>query len=445
MSLKQRIQDAIYNIKHPYNELEENRYKILAANNLNSIATTLVGGNFFTGLLIYLNANSFEIGIISIITYVCNILQILSPLLLSRFEKRKKLLIAARILSHSINIVTVGIISILPMQDKSQIYLILSCTAILNITSAFTAQGLSLWHYQSIPEHKRAVHFSQNSIIGTIVGNIIVLTAGAVLDWFKAGDAELLGLTVLRLAAIIVAVFDVICLSKIKEYPYGETVGNVSIKRIFTEPLKHKKYLKSILIIFLWNFLGGANGGYYTVYMLDVLEVSYSFLNLFAMITIPLTIIVNPLWAKYINRTSWLSTLYKGAIAYGIFHVGYAFVTKDMLWFYIVPVITICVSGPAISNAISNLAFYNLPRESQSVCLPFCSTFTYLGALLGSGHALLFMTLFENLKITLFGMVLTSYQIIMILTGIYIFLYGIIVYFFHKREEREKANLPAEA
>ena len=126
ISVRAKLNNLTYNIRHPFDEKEGNRHKIITANCLNSVAANMVGGNFLTGLLIYLNASNFELGIINVIAYVCNILQILSPLLLSRFERMKKMLIGSRIVTHFINIVMIGIISAIPMgSNRVQIYMIL--------------------------------------------------------------------------------------------------------------------------------------------------------------------------------------------------------------------------------------------------------------------------------------------------------------------------------
>jgi len=439
ISVRAKLNNLTYNIRHPFDEKEGNRHKIIAEGCLNSVAANLVGGNFLTGLLIYLNASNFELGIINVIAYVCNILQILSPLLLSRFERMKKMLIGSRIVTHFINIVMIGIISAIPMgSNRVQIYMILGCIALLNVVSAATAQGFTIWHFESIPEKRRADHFAQNSIFVNLAAYIFILSGSAMLDWFKAENMELTGLLILRVVGVIFAALDIFCLAKIKEYPYGETVGPVSLKQIVTVPLKHKKYLRSVLIIFLWNFVGNTCGSYFSVYLLDTLQMSYSFMNICSALYVPIVTLMGPLWARYINRTSWLSALYKVMFIYGIIHVTHAFVMDGFEWFYIVVALLCHLFSPAINIIISNMSFYHLPRESQSVCLPFSATFTYIGAMCGTGYAILFMTLFEDLQFSLLGMTFYAPQIMTVITGVFIFVYGIVVKYLDSKEIAEK-------
>lgn len=433
-----KLNNLTYNIRHPYDEKEGNRHKILVESCFNNVAANLVGGNFLTGLLIYLNANNFELGIINVIIYICNTLQILSPLLLSRFEQRKKMLIASRIIIYIMNIIMIGVISAIPVGNRTQIYLILGCIALLNIVSSFTAQGFSLWHIESVPEHRRAVHFQQNSAYANLAIYIFVLSGSAVLDKFKAADMELIGLLILRVVALIIAAGDIYWLTKIKEYPYSEKKGSVSLKYIFTEPFKHKKYLVSIAIVFLWNFFATTCGSYFSVYMLDTLQMSYSFINICSAMYVPMVLILGPMWARYINRTSWLSALYKVMFAYGLIHMTHAFVMEGMEWFYMVVIIMCNVFSPAINIILGNMSYYNLPRESQSVCLPFCTAFANIGAMCGTGYSILFMTLFEDMKLKLFGITFVTPQVMTVVTGVFLIIYGIFVYFFNQKEEAAK-------
>ena len=53
----------------------------------------LIGGSFWTGLLILMNASDSFIGSMSMISTAANMLQLFAPILLERFEHRKKLLL----------------------------------------------------------------------------------------------------------------------------------------------------------------------------------------------------------------------------------------------------------------------------------------------------------------------------------------------------------------
>lgn len=432
------VKNRILNRARPCDEKEANRYRILTENCFYNIAANLVGGNFLTGLLIYLEASTVQIGMVNVIVYLCNTLQLLSPLLLNRFEKRKKLLIGSRIIVLLSNIVLIGIVCFLPFENSVQVALVLGCIALLNIVSASTAQGVSLWHMGSIPEHRRATHFSQSTAFNNLAIYIFVLIGSSVLDHFKAEGEALAGFTILRVAALIFAAGDIFWLLKIKEYPYEDTKGPVKIKEIFIEPFKHKQYIPSILILFFWNFVATTSGSYYTVYMLDTLNMSYSFINICSALYVPMVFLVRRRWANYVDRTSWLSALYKVLFAYGAVFFTHVLVMEGTEWFYLIVVILCFVFSPALNIIIPNMSFYNLPKESQTICLSVSSTFANLGAMCGTYYAIFFMSTFKDVSFELFGHTFVTAQMMPCFTGAMIILFGIFVYRLSKKEQRAK-------
>lgn len=432
------VKNRILHKLSPCDEKETNRYRILTENCFYNVAANLVGGNFLTGLLIYLKASTVQIGLVNVIVYLCNTFQLLSPLLLNRFEKRKKLLIISRIIVLFSNIVLIGIVCFLPFQNSVQVALVLICIALLNIVSASTAQGVSLWHMGSIPENRRATHFSQSTAFNNLAIYIFVLLGSSVLDHFKAEGEALAGFTILRIAALFFAAGDIFWLTKIKEYPYEDTKGPVKLKAIFTEPFKHKQYLPSILILFFWNFVATTSGSYYTVYMLDTLNMSYSFINICAALYVPMVFLVRRRWANYIDRTSWLSTLYKVLFAYGIIFFTHALVMEGTEWFYLIVALLCYIFSPALNIILPNMSFYHLPKESQTICLSVSSTFANLGAMCGTYYAIFFMSAFQDCSFELFGKTFVTGQIMPCFTGAMIILFGLFVYRLHQKEQRAK-------
>ncbi|NMA08071.1 MAG: MFS transporter [Clostridiales bacterium] len=433
-----------YNIRlrlMPEDELAKNRAMIIAENCANSIQANLVGGNFFTGLFLLLNATTVQIGLINILTYVSNLLQLFSPLFLERFAKRKKMLIWSRIIIHILNIIVIGVAANLPVPDRTRVYIILGVVALLNAVSAFTGPGFSIWHMQSVPERERANYFSINTRLVNLAAYIFILGGGVFVDAFKARGLDMLGFMLLRGLAIGFAALDIWLLARVKEYEYPKgTPPNIAM--LFTEPFKCKRYLVSVLIIFLWNFFATTTGSYYTVYMLETLKVNYSFLSVCSAMYVPITMFLAPVWARYINRTSWLAVFWKVLIMYGLFFCGHSFVNVSCIWLYPVVVFLCFLFSPAVNLVMSNMAFYNIPRENQTIYLSFCSTLSMVGAILGNLFATQFMLRTADVDFRVFGMHMLNNQFMPTITGLLIMLLGGIVYFIHRREVAMEKKAP---
>lgn len=426
-------------------EMAVTRGKIIMENAANGIAANLAGGSFFTGLLLFLNASTIQIGLVNIIAYVCNILQLFAPLFLERFSSRKRMLVIVRILNHILNIVLIGLLSILPAAESFRVYMILGIQAILNIMGAFTSSGYSVWHIQSIPDRERAHYFSANQRICSTSAHLFILIGSAIADQFRGTEGELTGYLILRAIAIIFAVIDVWYLAQIKEYPYPKSEQKVSLLMLFTEPLKAKRYRVSILVIFLWNLLATTCGSYYTVYLLDTVKASYSFLNICSAMYVPCMLILMPIWARVINRTSWFAAYWKSVLIYGLFYFGYPLVTvTNYHWVYPIVLLALHILSPAINLVHSNLAFYKIPRENQTVYLSFYSTVANIAAILGNLFATQFMLRTEGMMFNILGINMHPGQLLPGITGLFIMSLGVIAFFLNKREERLDAIEAAE-
>ncbi len=67
------------------------RMRLLACNYTSNVIANLVGGTFWTGFLLLLNADDAFVGTISIICTAANLLQFLMPLILERFPRAERI------------------------------------------------------------------------------------------------------------------------------------------------------------------------------------------------------------------------------------------------------------------------------------------------------------------------------------------------------------------
>ena len=51
-------------------------------------------------------------------------------------------------------------------------------------------------------------------------------------------------------------------LSRVSEYPYEKSEGKLNVRDLLLEPLKNKLYLRTVLVVFLWNVTANSHGSY---------------------------------------------------------------------------------------------------------------------------------------------------------------------------------------
>jgi len=422
-------------IRYTLNNKEEkaaSRRCIVVSSCSTNVVNNLIGGNFLTGFLLLLNADDAFMGLVTMAAFAGNMLQILSPLLLERFPSRKKILISARCVIYALNVIFIGIIPFFRFSDAIKLTMIIVIILLVNIVSALTAPGFSVWHIKNIPENIRANYFSFFSVINGIIVYSIILAGSSAVDYFKASGREFEGLIILRIAALIFCAIDVIFMFRIKEQPNERNEEPLNLKNIIIAPFKCKKYLVTVLIGCLWNFAASIPGPYFTVYMLKDLKVQYSYLNTINMLNIPFLLLFTPLWKKRIQKTSWFRTLYFSMGIYLVYYIGLSFVSGNTLFLYLIFTLYSFAVAPGINLAFSNIPYINMPEKNQTNFIGFYSAVNNFAALLGATSGREFITHTESLNITLLGMRMQNKQYLLLLTTVVMFVSTILIYFLQK-------------
>lgn len=348
-----------------------------------NIIANYIGGNFYTGLMLYLNADDAFIGLMSIFVFSANCLQLLSPLVMEMFPKRKKILIFARLIIQFINIIFIGAIPFFPFGQQAKLVIFGASVLTINLINAIAAPGMTAWHLQSLPNQVRVKYFSLLQLTNGIIVATFNLIGGAVVDKFRAANLELWGFETLRIFAALLLVYDIFLLTRIKETDY-EKGEKINLKDLLIRPLKEKLYLRTVGIAVTWSMIANIPGSYYSVYLLRDLEISYSFLNIVSMLNVPILICLMPVWSKFLRKYSWLKTCNLSILLYACHYIILAMVNADnCMWLYPISQIYAFVLAVGINLSFSNIPYINIPKQNQTLYIGFYSTMTNLGALIG--------------------------------------------------------------
>jgi len=424
-----KIKDAFLGGWYFGDEESKSRACHLQFNWTNNVIANMVGGNFFTGLMLLLGADDGFIGLMSMFVFSANLLQIFSPLILEHFPKRKKLLIIARIIIHTINIAFIGCIPFFPVGQQVKLFLFGAAVLVLNVTSALITSGYSVWHIQFIPNRIRVNYFSLVTMTNGIVVALFNLLGGYVVDHFKAADLEVWGFATLRIFAYILLMYDLFLLFRMKEQPYEQSAQKINLVNLLIKPFKEKLYLRTVGIAFLWSMIANIPGSYYSVYLLKDVEVSYSFINACAMFNVPVLVLLTPFWKKVLGRLSWLKTCNLSIALYAVHYLLLGMINKgNYIWLYPMTLIYAYVLAVGINLSFTNIPYINIPKQNQTIYIGFYSTMCNFGALLGVTFGREFVTMTENLHMLGMG----NKQLLVTLVGLLMILGSGLIFWLRK-------------
>ena len=402
-------------ISNQTTESRSRRYIMLFSNSAN-VSLSLVGGNFAVGLYTVLNVSDVMLGILTTIAQLCNIAQILSPLLLDRFKSRKKIIIILRIIYHLFLVVLIGLIPFIPAADGFRIGMLVLCIIVANLAAALAGPGNSVLHIRSIPEYLRADFFSLLTIVNNVLVHAFVLFGGMIVDHMKDAGSLLAGVTVVRAIAIVFSVLEIIATYNIHEFKEPDTEEKKKFAIRF--PFKNKKFMMCCLLAGTWSFSANIPGLYYSSYIINDAGVPYSFLGVVAMLSLPVYIVFTPIWNKVISKHSWFKSISVAMIIFAFSYYVCTFVTgANYIIIYPIGVILGFISAPCINIVFSNMGFLHLPETDRSGFLAFYAGFNSFMAMIGLFFGAQWVRLTGNTYITIFAQVLQTKQYIYILTG----------------------------
>ncbi len=399
-------------------ENSRNRLWHLIFSNTSAVTAHLVNGNFYTGLMLLLNADDSFIGLMGMIAFASNLLQCLIPLFLERFSRRRYLIIGLRSIMLFIQIVFIGMIPYFDVDRQWRLTLFALGTLLVQLLAAIAAPGLSIWHIQFLPQEVRLSYFSRLYLTNGIVAALVSLTGSAVVDLMKERGNELAGLTILRMLAFLAACLNIYTLCRMKEYPYSRAEKRFTFRELLISPFRERRYLHSVAIAFLWNLVFNIPGSYYTVYLLRNLGVGYSFIMLVNSLNVPILLLLTPAWERILRRFSWLKALNAAVALYVPHFLLLGLITHSSVYYlYPLALIYSFVLTVGINLCLANIPYLNIPDKNQTVFVGFQATAVNLGAFLGAAAGRELVKLLHPVRLHLPGLDLIDKQLLMLITG----------------------------
>ena len=422
-------------------EGSQNRLRHLQFNYTNNLIANWVGGNFFTGIMLLLNADDAFIGLMSIFVFAANCLQILSSMFLERFKTRKRLIILIRFIVQFINIVVIGAIPFFPIENQAKLVIFAASVLLLNVLGALISPGFSVWHLQFIPQNIRVKYFSFLSMTNGIIVALFNLIGSAIVDRFGSLGLEKWGFAVMRIIAFGVLLYDLFLLSRMKEEPYPQSEKKTSLSDVLIKPFKETRYLRVVAIAVLWSTIANATGSYFSVYLLRDVEASYSFINLVNMMNIPILVLTTPVWSRLLRRFSWLKTCNIAIFIYAFQYLFLGFINKgNVVWLYPTVMVFSYVMAVGINLSFTNIPYINIPEKNQTIFIGFYTTMNNVGALLGVTFGREFIAATEPLSTP----ELSNKQMLMFTVFILMLLGAVAMFFLRRSLDKENRKSETE-
>lgn len=370
------------------------RLYILASECLKAVYTAFTTGVFLTGFLLNAGMDQVQIGLVTSLPLLAGVLYPLSPLLLERFRRRKALLGTARLLYHTLVILSV---TLLPgrVPESGLLWWMAGALLLGNGINILVASGFPAWHIGFLPEEIRGRFFAISGIVNSIFTALATFGASLLADAARASGRQLYWMSVIRLAAFGMALAELVLLllPGEPEYPGSSVRG----WKLLTLPFGNRKFCLTMITVFAWMMISTMTLYSANTYLLKEVGVSYVFLSVLQALNIVTTAAIMPLWHRLLLRTSWLRAFQKVFLLFSLYPFLHMLVTVETyLWLLPVTMIVYQMLLAGGTLYFNNMAYLFTPRENRTAYLSWYLMLVNAGSLCGQGLSTLLLKLWPE-------------------------------------------------
>lgn len=263
-----------------------------------NIWASAVGGNYLTGMALYLGAGGLALGILGALPSFSTMLQLVSAPFVVGLQNRRNFLAVFSGLQRFCGALA-GLVALLLMPSKVALVVFVAMHV---LAWAFMAPSTVVWQgYMTdlVPSEIRGRYFSTRSAVSTVATMLVVLAYGAMLDRWP-GEA---GFRLLYLAAFVGAALNFGAWFLLPEIPPGERRSIRPFLASIMVPLSKPGPHRSVTWFFAaWAFAQGMAAPFYSVALVQKLGLSFSSISLLATIASLTAIVTGPIWGRIQDR-----------------------------------------------------------------------------------------------------------------------------------------------
>lgn len=354
-----------------------------------ALTLTFTGVFYATILSILLSGASKEIEsyyvtIIGTIQTFAGFAQVLSPFIFESKKKRKSLILILRGIYYFIQILVLPGIIVLPLSIDIKAILFISFILIATISESLGTPARSEWHLFSLPKENRNDYYSSLRLVTLILNAVLSLLLSIFMDYFKANSQALIGVLIMRGISIPFAIIVIKLFSRAKEPVYNEGKEKIKLKDIFTAPFQNKVFIIMVIIQMLYMAGNSFHSNFYNMYLLDGADISYTYLSICSVASIPCILLSIPFWNKAIRRFGWMRVLAVSMFLYSLCYVINVFVTKETQFMYIISNVYCQLISGGMGITLANLVFLYIPDKLKTACIAFFTAMSSLASVLAT-------------------------------------------------------------
>lgn len=385
--------------------------KLVIADGMASEAmTVLTGGAFLVAMALLLGANNFEIGLLAALPTFTNIFQLISILLVRRYNNRRAVTAICSFIART-PLLVVGSLLLL-FSTSTTVEVLIFFLFFYYLFGSIAGPGWNSWMKDLVPEKMLGSYFSRRSRLNQILNVVLSILVALMLDYVKKyfPQYQLYAFAGMFLAGGLIGIAGAGILSRTPE-PKGILLKD-NIFNLLKRPLKDKNFRSLLVFNSAWVFAINIGTPFFTVFLLKSLHISLSYIILLGILSQVGSILTIRLWGifsdKYSNKTiiALSAPLYIGCFIAWCFVGLYTHEYLNIILLVLIYIFT-GISTAGINLSLTNIGLKLAPRAESIVYLSakniITAVFSSIAPLVGGFLADYFTSRQLNIKITWAG------------------------------------------
>jgi MFS family permease len=373
--------------KNKFNEQKEIK-KSLNYSIKDGVAASVTGSagdNFVSAYAVSLGASNMQIGLLSALPNI-----IPGELFTSKvMEKvsRKKIMMWGTLV-QVLMWPLMALLCLLTLSGKGSLAatILIIFFSIYATASWFVSPAWASWMKDLTEKTHIGKYFGKRNKICGVVGLIVILIAGIVLDKFKEMGYVFIGFALLFTVAAIGRAISRIYLSKQYEPKLKPKKDYYFSFWQFLKKSTTNNYGRFAIFIALFTFSVNISGPFFTPYMLNVLKLNYfTFTIINLVISTVFTLLTMPFWGKFIDKYGCVRTMSVTVWVLPLVPIMWL-VSPSVYWLAFVQIIS-GIAWAGFNLASGTFTYQAVTKERMNLCIAYTSMINgiavFLGAIVG--------------------------------------------------------------
>lgn len=323
----------------------------------------VTAATYMTGLFNQVDAPEIIIGYIPIVGSIAGVMVLFAGVSMQRVRSRKRFIIIGNTIYKSL----VVLMAWIPLFVSKAVapYLMLVCALVAFAINGFNGIAINSWFVDLIDIRIRGQYMSIRSMVSLVANILVPLIASRFID---IATDEYKALVIVFTIGWIIMWAESYSFYKITEPPVAVPKIKIKLKDVLIVPIRDKKFMGFMVLISGFYFIWYIAMSYGTLYQMNYLNLSYTFISVASIVNCLLQFVWYPIVGKIIDKYNTDLVLFFCFIFYFIDSFMWSFtnISSKFVMIIIINIIA-SITGPLFSLTLFKKKYDMIPEENRSL------------------------------------------------------------------------------